>query len=81
MERGFLEKKSGSNRYYVGLTLHEASDGGVLSTRGGNLDMLDRIFTDSDKVPYEKSTKEVCENSPSSCPTCPTPSNEEEANA
>ncbi|MEY3664270.1 MAG: hypothetical protein RLZZ153_452 [Pseudomonadota bacterium] len=73
MERGFLEKKSGSNRYYVGLTLHEGGGGGLLSTQGGNLDMLDGMSTNSDKVPNEKSTKEVSGNSPTSCPTCPTP--------
>jgi len=81
MERGFLEKKSGSNRYYVGLTLHEGGGGGLLSTQGGNLDMLDGMSTNSDKVPHEKSTKEVSENSPTSCPTCPTPSNAEDTNA
>lgn len=81
VERGFLDKKSGSNRYYVGLSLHEAGGGGVLSTQGNNLDTLDGMSTDSDKVPYEKSTKEVYENSPSSCPTCPTLSNAEDANA
>jgi putative DNA primase/helicase len=81
IERGFLEKKSGGNRYYVGLTLHEAGVGGVSSTQRGNLDMLDRMSTDSDKVPCEKSTNEVSENSPTSCPTCPTPSNTEDVNA
>ncbi len=81
VERGFLDKKSGSNRYYVGLSLHEAGGGGVLSTQGGNLDMLDGMSTDSDKVPYEKLIKEVYVNSPSSCPTCPTLSKAEDANA
>lgn len=81
IERGFLEKKSGGNRYYVGLSLHEAGGGGVLSAQGGNLDMLDGMSTDSDKVPYEKSTKEVYENSPSSSPTCPNPSNAGDENA
>ncbi len=80
VERGFSEKKSGSNRYYAGLTLHEVEGGGVLSTQGSNLDMLDGMFTDLDKVPYEKSTNEVSGNSPSSCPTCPTPSNAKDGN-
>jgi putative DNA primase/helicase len=81
VERGFLEKKSGNNRYYVGLTLHEEGGGGVLSTQAGNLDRLDRISTHSDKVPYEKSNKEVYENSPTSCPTCPTHSDTEDTHA
>ena len=81
LERGFFEKKSGCNRYYVGLALHEAGGGGVLSTQEGNLDSLDRISTHSDKVPYEKSNKEVYENSPTSCPTCPTHSNAEDTHA
>ncbi|MCE2879135.1 MAG: phage/plasmid primase, P4 family [Comamonadaceae bacterium] len=51
MERGFSEAKSGSNRYYVGLALHEGGGGGVLPTRGGNLDMLDGMSTTSGKVP------------------------------
>lgn len=80
-ERGFSEKKSGGKRYYVGLTLHEVGGGGVLSTQGGNLDMLDRMSSDSDKVPYEKLTNEVSRNSPTSCPTCPTPSNAGGGNA
>jgi hypothetical protein len=78
LERGFFEKKSGCNRYYVGLALHEAAGGGVLSTQGGSLDRLDRISTLSDKVPNEKSIQEVYENSPASCPTCPTNLNAED---
>jgi hypothetical protein len=81
VERGFLDKKSGSNRYYVGLTLHEGDGGGVLSTQGENLDRLDGISTHLDKVPHEKLNQEVYENSPTSCPTCPTHSKAEETHA
>ena len=72
IERGFTERKSGSNRYYVGLELHEGGGVGVLSNQAANLDILDSIFTESDKVPHEKITEEVSGNNPTSCPTRPT---------
>lgn len=78
IERGFTERKSGNNRYYAGLELHEMGGGGVLSKQVANLDMLDRIFTESDKVPHEISIAEVSPNSPTSCPTCPTSTNAKE---
>lgn len=78
IERGFTERKSGNNRYYVGLELHEGGGVGVLTKQAANLDMLDRIFTESDKVPYENSIAKVSPNSPTSCPTCPTSTNAKE---
>jgi hypothetical protein len=80
VERGLSEAKSGSNRYYVGLALHEAGGGGVLSTQGSNLDMLDRISSDSDKVPHGNLYEKVPQNSTTSCPTCPTPLNADAGN-
>jgi putative DNA primase/helicase len=81
-ERGFKDKKSGNNRYYVGLALHEGGGGGGLYKQVNNLDMLDMMFTESDKVPYEKSTEEVSPNSPLPCPSCPTSTKaKENANA
>jgi hypothetical protein len=78
IERGFTERKSGSNRYYVGLELHEGGGVGVLSKQAANLDILDSIFTESDKVPHEKITEEVSVNNPTSCPTRPTSTNAKE---
>lgn len=81
VERGFSEKKSGSSRFYVGLTLHEEGGGGLLSVQGGNLDRLDRISTHSHKVSHGRSIQEAHENNPTSCPTCPTQSNSEDTHA
>lgn len=78
IERGFKERKSGNNRYYAGLELHEMGGGGVLFKQVANLDMLDRIFTESDKVSHENLIAEVSPNSPTSCPTCPTSTNAKE---
>lgn len=80
VERGFSEAKSGSNRYYIGLALHEAGGGGVLSTQGSNLDMLDRISSDSDKVPQGNLYEKVSPNGTTSCLTCPTPSHAGDGN-
>jgi putative DNA primase/helicase len=78
IERGFTERKSGSNRYYVGLELHEGGGVGDLTKQAANLDILDSIFTESDKVPHKKITEEVSGNNPTSCPTRPTSTNTKE---
>ena len=71
-ERGLRERKSGSERFYVGLSMKVGSL--LINTGGwgGDLDSMDRMFTDSDKSPYENSILEKPQNSSTSCPTCPT---------
>ncbi len=67
-ERGHPEGKSGSNRFYCGLTLASVKG----TQPAAPVDRMDRIEGDLSISPHEKSFEEETPNSPASCPTCPT---------
>jgi len=68
-ERGYIEGKSGTNRFYCGLALLAS----LKSTQvPGVVDRMDRIEGDLGISLHEKSIEEETLNSPTSCPTCPT---------